>query len=447
MYNFDHRDKFYYDERDEYLVITADVIVDQQTMETTTITFTSDDILDGTFELFENLGDFDSLNLQNCFSSYIKFSTKYIEYSLLQSIIYVQRVIVIGESEYEAVPIGTFIVYEDNLSNDGITQDIVAYDALYSIVNADPQQVKDIYNSLEFPVTLKDLRDTFLYQFDIEQDDTALINDDIEFPKQIADEDYVAGSDIIKAIAELNGVFPHIGKDGLLHWIDLDVGDIHESSLYPSSTTFPGFNTFPGTGYNGIFIDIYKNQYVENSVIWGNYSTLKPDGLQIRNENNEIAYFENGDASSNPYVVINNFLCYGLNYGTYETIAKRLYKKLKLITYVPFTLNKMADPCIEVGDRVMVHTQENIQFLSYVFSKHTTGLRNPFEDIQTNGTYELSKYDIGKAPAAKLKNLDNRVGNIEKSGSGPLQILSVPTLPDNPQLNVLYLVQGEVTVS
>ena len=109
----------------------------------------------------------------------------------------------------------------------------------------------------------------------------------------------------------------------------------------------------------------------------------------------------------------------------------------------------MGDPCVEVGDRIVVHTQDDVQFTTYMFNKHTKGLLVQWEEIQTSGTYYLGQYDVGKnnPTSAKLKNLDNRVGNIEKSGYGPLQILSVPALPDNPQLNVLYLIQGEVTVS
>lgn len=447
MYPSNYRDIFYQDERDEFILITAEIEIEGG--ETVEVNISNDDLVEGSYELFESLTDSETLTFQNCKSQYIQFTAKYVEYSLYKQWIEVKKVLVLDREEelYEEIPIGFFYVWESNLSRDGITQDIVAYDAMYTIINSNAEIVTDIYNSFTFPISIKDLRDNFFNEFGIEQDNVVLINDDIVVPKQIGNEDYITGETIVQMIAELNGVFPKIGKDGLLTWVRLDVGDPFERGLYPGF--YPSEHAYPGTGYPSYHLNIYKEQYVEDSVIWANYSTMKPDGVQIRDENNNIVYFANSENSKNPYIVINNFLCYGLSYGQYQQIAERLYKRIKHISYVPFEMQKMSDPCIEIGDRVLVHTQENVLFISYVFNKHTSGFgSDSFEDIQTSGTYDLSQYDINtNTTAAKVKNLDNRVGNIEKSGSGPLQIVSVSALPDNPQLNVLYLIQGEVTVT
>ena len=107
----------------------------------------------------------------------------------------------------------------------------------------------------------------------------------------------------------------------------------------------------------------------------------------------------------------------------------------------------MGNPCLEVGDRVLVKTRTDQEFLSYVFSKSTSGILVPFEKIQTPGSYYFGKYNINankNKVAAKVRNLEQRTGNMEKAGSGALQIQSVTQLPANPQLNVLYLIQGEV---
>ncbi len=447
MYPSNYRDIFYQDERDEFILITAEIEIEGG--ETVEVNISNDDLVEGSYELFESLTDSETLTFQNCKSQYVQFTTKHVEYSLYKQWIEVKKVLVLDREEelYEEIPIGFFYVWESNLSRDGITQDIVAYDAMYIIINSNAEIVTDIYNSFTFPISIKDLRDNFFNEFGIEQDNVVLINDDIVVPKQIGNEDYITGETIVQMIAELNGVFPKIGKDGLLTWVRLDVGDPFERGLYPGF--YPSEHAYPGAGYPSYHLNIYKEQYVEDSVIWANYSTMKPDGVQIRDENNNIVYFANSENSKNPYVIINNFLCYGLSYGQYQQIAERLYKRIKHISYVPFEMQKMSDPCIEIGDRVLVHTQENVLFISYVFNKHTSGFgSDSFEDIQTSGTYDLSQYDINtNTTAAKVKNLDNRVGNIEKSGSGPLQIVSVAALPDNPQLNVLYLIQGEVTVT
>lgn len=461
MYKIDHRDRFYRDEIDEFILITTEIEVESEPEESDNqenlsespatqiveIELSDDDIVDDSFEIYESITDADSLTFQNCRSSYISFTTKYCEYSLYNQWLEVKKVLVIDRENdvYEEVPIGYFYVWECNLSRDGITQEIVAYDALYTVINSNAEIATNIYNSISFPLSIKDFRDNFFYLFGIEQENISLINDDIVIPRQISEEDYITGETVVQMISEINGVFPHIGKDGLLHWKSLDVGDIHEVGLYPGF--YPSEHSYPGGGYTGEYIDIYKEQYIENSVIWANYAAQKPDGVQIRDENNNIVYFANSENSVNPYTVINNFLCYGLSFGQYQQIAERLYRKIKDIIYIPFEMTKMADPCLEVGDRICIHTQENVEVISYIFNKTTSNIAHSIEDIQASGTYDLSQYDINtNTTAAKVKNLDNRVGNIEKSGSGPLQIVSVAALPDNPQLNVLYLIQGEVTV-
>lgn len=451
MYDYAHREKFYHDNTVRTLVISFTLNEDDEgysseNEEENIVIISNDDIEESSFEHNDGITDSQSLNFQNCISAYIKFTTCYVDYTLYGRWIYVQEVI--DEDAENPIPIGSFYVASNSMSMDGKSQDVIAYDALYNVINCDTKSIKEIYDSFEFPITVKDLRDNFLSEFGIEQDNVALINDDILLPKQLADEDFVGGSEFIKFIAEINGVFPHIGKDGLLHWISLDVGHVDESGRFPSLVTYPGETTYPGPGYSGVYVNIYKDQYQQGSVVWSNFLTMKPDGVQIRDASNNIAYYYQDNGSDNPYTVINNFLCYGLDQGQYEQIAKRLYNKIHLIQYIPFEMIKMADLCLEPGDRVFIRTEMDISLDSYIFNKRTSGIRVAWDDIQTSGTYELGQYDINQAAStnAKLKNLDNRVGNIEKSGSGPLQIQSVSALPENPQLNVLYLIQGTVQV-
>ena len=449
MYDYPYREAFYLDNTEKYLSITfkleeGDPGYSSEDPDANTVILTNDDIIENTFELNEGITDAQSLNFQNCMSSYIKFATTYVTVALYGKQIDVQMVV--DTDTENPIPLGKFYVETNNKSFDGKTQEIVAYDKLFDIINCDTLIIKYIYDSFSFPITVKDFRDNFFSEFEIEQENVELINDDILLPKQLGEEEYPAGSDIVRFIAEINGVFPHMGKDGLLHWISLDMGDIDTVPLFPSSYTFPGTDTFPNEGYLGTYIDIYKDQYQEGSVIWSNFLTLAPDGIEIRNETNDVAYYLQEYGVNNPYTIINNFLCYGLTEGQYQQIASRLFRKIRLIRYFPVEMVKMADPCLEPGDRIFIRTERDTSIQTYIFNKTTTGIRVAFEDVQTQGTYLLGQYDRNQSSNAMLKNLDNRVGNIEKSGSGPLQIQSVAALPDNPQLNVLYLIQGTVQV-
>lgn len=440
MYDYAHRDWFYQDGT----IKKWKIEIPSTIPEGDPIILTNSNLDEDSIEIDDGILSKDYLAFNNCRSAYIRFVILQNELIAEESLI--ERKIVVSISlndDPTLIPIGSFTVKVDNLNTDGKTREVVAYDYMFNVINGD---ATDWYNSLQFPITQKDFRDSFCAEFGVEQDNEVLINDDISFPKQLSENDIVSGGAILGSLAELNGVFVHIGKDGLLHWITLDSDDINEKPLYPNATTYPGEKVFPGEHYYaGNAYDITKDQYEENTVIWANYITLPADGVQIRNEINEISYQTDSEAL-NPYTVINNFLCYSLSYGQYETIATRLYEKIKKIFYVPFQMKKMGDPCCEVGDRVIIHAQDDVTFVSYIFTKKYSGIQVPWDQITTPGELLFSQYEIGlnQSVAAKLKNLDQRVGNMEKSGSGPLQIISVETEPANPQLNVLYLIQGEV---
>ena len=436
MYDYEHQDLFYIDGTNKQYVILVEADDGGDP-----ITLTNEDIEDDSFELTEAIADQDTLTFANCMSSFVRFIT-YTTTPFIGKLMVIYEII--ENNTENPIPIGSYIVQSDNLSTDGQTREIYAYDFLYDIINND---VSEWYNNLEFPISIKDMRDSLFEEFGIEQDNEALINDDIEVPKQLSDTDFIPGSTIIKAICDINGVFCHAGKEGIINWITLDTGDIHAVALYPGF--YPSENTYPGgTTYDGVVQDVYKSYYQENSLVWANYQTETIDGVQLRNEINEIPY-QTDETAENPYIVMSNFLLYGLSYGQYEAIATRLYNKIKNLIYVPFEMKKMGDPCMEVGDRIIIYAEDGIQFVSYIFNKKQKGILSQFEDIMTRGSLYLSRYDTGGVNTStekKLKNLDQRIGNMEKAGSGALQIRSVTELPANPELNVLYLIQGEVQV-
>lgn len=441
MYDYEHRDRFYTDGTyKQYAIIIAPEEEGDEP-----ISLTNEDLDEESFEFYDSIMDKESLSFANCISAYIQFTTYYTD-PLIGRLISVYEVI---ENDTEnPIPIGLFTVQSDNVSSDGKTREIIAYDQMFNVINTN---VIEWYNTLSFPIAQKDLRDNFFALFGIEQDASVLINDDISFPKQINDEDYLTGDVVVKAICDMNGVFAHIDKNGILKWISLDTGSPYQTGLFPSSTTYPGEETYPGYGYTGDLFQIPKSYHKDSTMVWANYETLRPDGIQIRNEYSEIAYQTN-PAAENPYTIIGNFLCYGLSSGQYSAIAARLLAKLRLITYVPFRQTKMGDPCLEVGDRVVVYVKDAHELLSYVFSKHVKGIQVPFEDIETLGTLYLAQYEVGrrspgKSVTNKIKNLDNRIGNLESSGTGRIQIVSVASLPQYPELDVLYLIQGEVEVN
>ena len=436
MYDYANKDLFYVDGINKQYLISTLTETEEES-----VVLTNDDIDENNFELRQAIMTSNPITFQNCMSDYIKFVTHNTEAVLMNSPIAVFEIL--NYDTDNPIPIGIYTVKSDNMSIDGRSREIIAYDQMYDIIQAD---VTAWYNSLSFPISVKDYRDSFFSEFAIQQEDVALINDDIQLPRQFSENDEISGDTIIKGLAELNGTFIHITKRGTVDYIYLDRYNIYDETRYPGLTTFPGSKTFPGLGYTGVYQTMYKSYYKEDTIVWGNYTSAPADGIQIRNETGDIVYQTN-EAAENPYTIINNYTCYYLTDAQYETIAKRLLTKLKALTYTPFEGEFMGNPCLEVGDRVLVKTRTDQEFLSYVFSKSTSGILVPFEKIQTPGSYYFGKYNINankNKVAAKVRNLEQRTGNMEKAGSGALQIQSVTQLPANPQLNVLYLIQGEV---
>ena len=436
MYDYANKDLFYVDGINKQYLISTLTETEEES-----VVLTNDDIDENNFELRQAIMTSNPITFQNCMSDYIKFVTHNTEAVLMNSPIAVFEIL--NYDTDNPIPIGIYTVKSDNMSIDGRSREIIAYDQMYDIIQAD---VTAWYNSLSFPISVKNYRDSFFSEFAVQQEDVTLINDDIQLPRQFSENDEISGDTIIKGLAELNGTFIHMTKRGTVDYIYLDRYNIYDETRYPGLTTFPGSKTFPGLGYTGVYQTMYKSYYKEDTIVWGNYTSAPADGIQIRNENGDIVYQTN-EAAENPYTIINNYTCYYLTGAQYATIADRLLTKLKALTYTPFEGEFMGNPCLEVGDRVLVKTRTDQEFLSYVFSKSTSGILVPFEKIQTPGSYYFGKYNINankNKVAAKVRNLEQRTGNMEKAGSGALQIQSVTQLPANPQLNVLYLIQGEV---
>lgn len=439
MYDYSHRDRFYVDGTYKRYIIECSALEEGEVP----FALTNEDLIEESLEINEAVMSSDTFTYANCISNYISFTTT-------KQKTFKQRTLVVYEvlEDYDDEPInlGTFYVDQDTISRDGKTREIVAYDRMFFLIN---QRVSDWYNSLSFPITVKDLRDSLCLLFEIEQDDSELINDDIYLPKQISEGEEIYGGDIIKCLCEMNAVFARMGKTDILEWITIDTEDVYAKALYPGENIFPGPKTdeepgtFPGKmDYSGFIFEIEKSYYVEDSVYWESYPVLPTDGIEIRGDGNAIAY-QTDPYAINPYIISDNMLMTDLSSGQYNAIGERLYERMKDLTYIPYEATKMGDPCLEVGDRIKIKTQENNTLFTYVFSKKTTGMQVPFEKIVATGTLLFNDY---KDQKSKVSNLDKRVGNVEKSGTRPLQIVSVAQLPDSPQLNVLYLIQGEVVV-
>lgn len=324
------------------------------------------------FELTESLCSEDELTFGCCEAACLKFTISNIFLPMKSKWITVKTTL--NNNVNKPFTWGRYKVYSDTPTADRTCRDIVAYDALYDIINTD---VVSWYNTIlpknDSTVTLKVFRDSFFKKFNIVQADTELVNDNMIVEKTIQPEE-LSGATVINCICEINGCFGHMGRDGKFHYIYLEQeiqGLYPRNDLYPSNTLYP-------KGPKSIHIG--KNMYI--TAQYEDYIVKSIDKLQIRQEENDIGVIVGN--GSNAYVIQDNFLVYGKGSSELNNIANNIYKKITKITYRPFAADCKGDPCIEVGDAVRLPTKYEL-IESYVFKRTISGIQALRDNIESTG--------------------------------------------------------------
>ena len=95
------------------------------------------------------------------------------------------------------------------------------------------------YNELNFPMTIKSLRDSLCDYVGVRQNSDSLPFDMLQISKTIEPKE-LSGLDVLKAICQINGCFGHIDKTGELKYVRLQ-----QTGLYPSEDLYPDDTLFP----------------------------------------------------------------------------------------------------------------------------------------------------------------------------------------------------------
>ena len=273
---------------------------------------------------------------------------------------------------------GKYKVYSDTLTADKMFRDIIAYDKMREILNAN---VADWYNSLKFPINLNTFRNLFFLHVGVGWDikDGGLMNDDIIIEKTI-DPTELSGKTVIEGICELNGCFGRIGRNGRFQFVFLKQ---NVEGLYPSNTLYPKDDLFPKKVET---IDVGKNTYI--NCTYQDFKTKEIDKLQIRKEENDVGVVVG--EGNNTYIIQDNFLVYGKNESDLRTIANRILRNISKISYRPFNANSIGNPCLEPGDVIRLVTRyEMVE--SYILRRKLKGIQALKDNYSADGKEELSE--------------------------------------------------------
>ena len=302
-----------------------------------------------------------------------------------------------GETEMQ---LGVYKVNSDKPTADRKYRNIVAYDAMYDIINAD---VAAWYNSAlpnsDSTLTLKEFRTKFLTYFGIEQEDVTLINDDMVVEKTIEPSE-LSGKDVITAICEINGCFGHIGRDGKFKYIFLK--EMVEG-VYPSNTLYPREDLFPTDPMN---VEQIKTQHYIRAT-YEDFTTARINKLQIRQEEDDIGCIYG--TGNNCYIVQDNFLVYGKSHDELNVIAANLYSVICKVWYRPAHVEAKGNPCLEVGDGIKLRTKYEIVY-TYILQRTLKGIQALRDTYDAEGTqYQEEKVNDVNKSIIQLKGKTNKL--------------------------------------
>lgn len=249
---------------------------------------------------------------------------------------------------------------------------ITAYDRMIKF----DVDVSDWYHAM-YPTddtthTIQELRDSLCEHIGVPQQQTVLINDEMVVGKTISPES-LCGRDVLKAICEINGVFGHFDRTGMLTYISLQ-----DTGLYPSDTLYPGDDLYPQSGWAAAEeLEYYKTITYEDYLIDG------IDRLQVRQEDGDIGAVVG--SGSNAYVVEGNFLAYGLGSADLTKLAWSIYDSIAGKTYRPAKIVSYAMPWIEVGDGLRAITTDT-EIATFVLTRTMSGIQAMMDTVEAKGT-------------------------------------------------------------
>ena len=197
---------------------------------------TNTDIFSETMQITESICSDSQISFGNCEASIFKITVANINIPLEGKWISVSMVL--NGKEDDPFIFGTYKVSSFKPSADRSKRELIAYDAIKDILDAD---VTNWYTSLQFPLSLKSFRNSFFDYIGIEQEDASLVNDNMTVEKTI-ESDEISGKLIINAICEINGCFGVMSRQNKFRYIELA---LNQFGLYPRNDIYPADDLYP----------------------------------------------------------------------------------------------------------------------------------------------------------------------------------------------------------
>lgn len=425
------------------------------------LTIESSQIVSDSMKLQESIMESDSVEFVGCIASMFGIRLYGIEQNLKSQKISVST----NVGTDEEIPLFTGIVDSAPSESNKNYKKITAYDELYTKGQID---VAPWYNSLTFPTTQKEMRDSLFRYLGIEQVEITLPNDDMVINKEYEPTALKAIS-VIKSICQINGAFGIMNRENKFEYRILTELFGYEGT-YPSETLYPPF--YPsayGISTGGGNTEPTQIAYYR-SVEYEEFTVKPVDKVTIRTseEDTGVSY---GNGMNN-YIIQGNMFATNKTAEELTVIAERIYNNIKDISFIPFTAVNNGLPWLECGKDTVSYalydfvesnkqgkdvytikqfyifnrTLEGIQALKDTYSVKGDEYQHAFItdlQLQIDGVKESAK-EVAEAAATSAVNqqmgsytyskseIDNLLANL---------ILSVDALPANPDPNKYYAIR------
>lgn len=300
------------------------------------------------------------------------------------------------------IPLGVFYVETIEKYAGKDYKKLTAYDKMrYFDVD-----VKDWYDSLTFPISVKNFRDSLCNYVGVEQNDVTLIADNVMLTKELDSSNGINGLSLMKQICEISGVFGRMDRYGKLDYLSLE-----SSMLLPADDLFPANDLYPsaGSGSSENSFNIPTSLMYEHPLVEDFFTSnidgviiVDSDGAQVLTEYNQ-----------NPYYVQDNFVIMGQKHETIKALANDLLSKISSISYRPINSSKIkGQPYVECGDFISGEVN-GYGFEAYVFQRDLTGIK-ALRDAYICKGKEMLENDMNGV-TAQLQRLNKTTERVKTS--------------------------------
>lgn len=343
------------------------------TISDNTFQILTDDVIQESFELTENLCSEDNLRFGACEASNLVVQIyNFEEIPLIQDKKVAVYIYFNGDSD-TLFRVGTYLVDSDEYSNDRGKRTLTMFDMLYYLRDLDISKwFNDLLPDATSSITIGDFREElFAYLEENEYFTDGVVsatlpNDEFLYTRGNFTTDLLSFGSVMEDICEVNGCFGHINREGKFVYYILPRYDSESTVLIDDDTRIPPttYKDYTTKGFR--YISVYD----------GNNSHLRSYG--------------NGDSDKYSTFNIFNNMFYNSCANDVERIYDALvleYPNVRYRTYKPCTVECIGALNREVGDRVTVSgeyvsaddTDKTLTFKTYILERHTKGL-NLFRD-------------------------------------------------------------------